>query len=1168
VKKSKSNPRLLRCIFAALLLLSFPLISLSQTGATGALAGVVTDTTGAVLPDVRVEAKNVATAESRIVVTQGNGSYTMPLLPPGTYRLEFSSNGFKLAVKPLVQINVTETARLDVSLEPGEVQEQVTVRSDPALLQTESSTLGRVTGRSQVSNLPLATRNFTQIIGLSPGIAVDVTNATELGRGTGGYGLTTPGGIRAHGAFARDNNFQMNGLPVNDLHSAGVLSGGIAIPNPDAIQEFKVQTALFDAAFGRNAGANVNVITRSGSNAFHGGAFEFFRNDALDANDFFRNRAGQERGVLKQNQFGFVLGGPIKKDRLLFFGSYQGTRQINGVGPGGSSSVFSPAFTNDRSRASLGALFAGQRGVAQNQLGGAGPAIAADGSNINPQALALLNFRLSNGQYLIPTPQTVSPGQPFNRQGFSAFSESARFHEDQFMINLDFVHNSKSNFAGRFFYVNNEQTTPLPINNAVGGAIAPGFPQNSQAPARIFSLSHTYAISPTLLNEAQFGYSRMRPFYEQSYPYKWSDVGVNAPSNADPYPLIFVQGSMTLAGNGLGASFFQNYYTIQDTVTWVRGPHTLRFGGGITRNQLDHGNAHLFGGLLFLSWPDFLLGLPGGPTAAGGNGTPSSNIFSSIDLPLEGDRKWRFSETNAFIQDDFKLTRSLTLNLGLRYEHIGAFSDKLGRNAGIDLALLNPNPPVGGTVAGYVASNNFPGTVPAGVKQLDNGYGLLGKHENNWAPRIGFAWRPPGRLLDRTVVRGGYGIYYSRYVGQTILQSVLSPPFAVLRRTEGAGNAAATFANPFGPEVSLPQFVPYSPTTQLTPRFIAQDFRPPVTQQYSLNLQIDLGHNFMLETGYVGARGTHQITTRTYNQAALASVSHPIRGVTTNTVANIPLRVPYQGFASNGLTEVQSSAESWYNSLEASLTKRLSNGLQFLASYTFAQALSTAGVDTAASGVNSTPGIQNDSRLNYGRSDFNRKHRFVVSYVYDLPTPGKVTGFTKDLLSGWSVSGVTTYQSGLPLTLTGTNTNNIFGITSDRAQLAPGCTYRDLVTSGSIADRLNNYFNSSCILRTSTGAATWQVIGDDGGGTAFGNSGVGVLTGPGQRNWDISLMKRTPIRKLGESGNLELRAEFFNAFNTPQFANPSTNVSAANFGVISATSVNPRVVQLAVKVNF
>jgi hypothetical protein len=300
----------------------------------------------------------------------------------------------------------------------------------------------------------------------------------------------------------------------------------------------------------------------------------------------------------------------------------------------------------------------------------------------------------------------------------------------------------------------------------------------------------------------------------------------------------------------------------------------------------------------------------------------------------------------------------------------------------------------------------------------------------------------------------------------------------------------------------------------------------------------------------------------------LASVSNPIRGVTTNTVANIPLRVPYQGFASNGLNEIQSSAESWYNSLEASLTKRLSGGLQFLASYTFAKALSTAGVDTAASGVNSTPGIQNDSRLNYGRSDFNRKHRFVVSYVYDLPTPRKATGFAKDLLSGWSVSGVTTFQSGLPLTLTGTNTNNLFGTTSDRAQLAPGCTYRDLVTSGSVSSRLNNYFNSSCILRTPTGAATWQVIGDDGRGTAFGNSGVGVLTGPGQRNWDISLMKRTPIRKLGESGSLELRAEFFNAFNTPQFANPGTNVSAANFGVISATSVNPRVVQLAVKVNF
>jgi len=444
--------RVILCPIAVALLLLFPALSFSQTGATGALSGAVTDLNGAVLPDVQVSARNVATAETRIVATQMNGSYAVPLLPPGAYRVEFSRSGFKVAVNQAVQINVTETARLDVSLEPGELQERVTVRSQTALLQTESAALGRVTDRSQVSGLPLATRNFTQIIGLSPGIAADVTNASELGRGTGGYGLTTPGGIRAHGAFARDNNFQMNGLPINDLHSAGVLSGGIAIPNPDAIQEFKVQTALFDAAFGRNAGANVNVITRGGSNAFHGGGFEFFRNDALNANDFFRNRAGQPRGVLNQNQFGFVLGGPIKKDKLLFFGSYQGTRQINGVGIGGSSSVFSPAFTNDRSRAALGALFGGQRGLTQTQLGGVGPAVAADGSNISAPALALLNFKLPNGQYMIPTPQVTSLAQPFNTRGFSAFSERARFHEDQFMINLDFIHTSRSFFAGRFFF--------------------------------------------------------------------------------------------------------------------------------------------------------------------------------------------------------------------------------------------------------------------------------------------------------------------------------------------------------------------------------------------------------------------------------------------------------------------------------------------------------------------------------------------------------------------------------------------------------------------------------------------------------------------------------------------------------------------------------------------
>lgn len=1141
----------------AWLLLSLPPLVWAQTASTGALTGSVTDISGALIAGVEITATNEATGEARTAVSRENGSYLIPLLPPGSYRVEFSKVGFKTAVRSALEINVTETARLDVRLELGAVEEQVTVIAEAELLQTESSALGHVTDRTLVGNLPLVTRNYTQIVTLSPGIAASVSNAAELGRGSGG---TSQGNFRAHGASGADNNFQMNGVQINDLQASSFVSGGVAIPNPDTIQEFKVQTGLYDASYGRNAGANVNVVTKSGGNEFHGTVFEFFRNDALNANEFFRNKAGQKKGVLKQNQFGFTLGGPVKKDQLLFFISYQGMRQINGVSGGGTSSFFSPPFTNDRSRAALGRLFGGQAGA----LGGV--TVAADGSNISPQALALLNLKLPNGQFAVPTPQTINPAQPLALQGFSTFSIPADFDEDQFLVNLDYVQTAKSKFAGRFFSATSSQTLTLPPSQLA--ASAPGFPFLTDNRMRNVSLSHTYTFSPTLLNQADFGFHRIASPTIQQQLFKWSDVGVKASGAANDFPVVGVLGSLALGGNGQGFDIVQNHYTFQDSVTYVHGRQILRFGGGVTRSQLNLSKFHFFGGLLFLSWPDFLLGLPGGPN---GNGTPLSNVFLSIDIPGQLDRAWRLTDGNGYIQDDIKLTPSFTLNLGLRYERLSHLGDTLGRNSGFDIALANPNPLAAGTIEGFIVSQNFPGTVPAGVKQLNNTSGVRGEHQNNWGPRIGFAWRLPRTVLpltERMVLRGGYGIYHTRATGQPFIQLAVAPPFALLRLLAGAPNAAASFANPFGPELTFPQFPAYSPTTQQSIAFIDQAYRPPLTQQFGLNLQTDLGHDFLLEVGYVGTRGTHLIQNRSLNQARLASPSNPIRGQTTNTVANIRQRVPIQGFTAPGLNDIDSSASSWYHGLEASLTKRLSKGLQFLAAYTFAHAYSTTGRFTAATGTAGIVGNQNDIRANYGRSEFNREHRLVVSYLYQLPSPKRFNAFFDGLLGGWAVAGVTTLQSGVPLSLTGTNSNNLFGITTDRAQLVADCTHDDLTTSGSVHSKLSNYFNRGCIARNAAGTAIWPVIGDDGRATNFGNSGVGIVFGPDQRNFDLVLIKRTPFSWLREGTNLEFRAEFFNAFNTTQFSNPSTNVSSATFGVVSSTSVNPRIIQFALKLNF
>lgn len=1139
--------------FALCLLLSLPTQLLGQTAGTGALTGTVTDPKGALVADAQVTVTNEVTGEARNVMSQQNGTFLAPLLPPGSYRLEVTKAGFKKSVKEGLRVNVTETARLDIELEVGAVQEQVNITAEAQMLQTESTALGRVTSHEVVSNLPLVTRNYTQIVTLSPGISASVNNATELGRGSSSE---SQGSFRSHGAFARDNNFQMNGVQINDLQASGFFSGGIAVPNPDAIQEFKVQTGLYDASFGRNAGANVNVITKSGTNEFHGNVFEFFRNDVLNANEFFRNKVGQPRGVLKQNQFGFTFGGPIVKDKLLFFGSYQGMRQRNGVGGGGTSSFFSPAFTNDRSPAALGKLFGGLSGV----FGGV--AVAPDGSNISSQALALLNLKLPNGDFMIPTPQTVNAAQPFALRGFSSFSEPASFDEDQFIIDIDYLHTAKSKIAGRFFFANSTQNSPFPLTN-LGGPASPGFPVSTDDRMRNLTLSHTYTFSPTLLNQFEFGWHRILVPTVQHEVFKWSDVGVKAPAGSDEFPEIAIAGSMTIGGNGQGLTIDQNHFTFQDSLTYVRGRHTFIFGGGFTRSQLDLQDFHFLSGLLFQSWPDFLLGLPAGPTASGGNGSPLSNIIASVDIPGLLDRQWRLNDLNLYAQDNIKVAPSLTVFLGVRYERLDNLGDKLGRNSGFDIARANPNPPAAGSLEGFLVSKNFPGTVPAGVFQLDNKFGIYGDHMNNVGPRLGFAWQ----FVERMVLRGGYGIYQTRATGQPFVQLAAGPPFALLRQVVAFDNAKASFATPFGPDLTFPEFPAYSPTPPLRGiAYIDPHYRPPVGQQFSLGVQTDLGRGFLLDVGYVGARGTHQVLQHTQNQALLASPSNPIRGETTNTVANISKRVPILGFTANGLSDIDSPASSWYHSLEASLNKRLGHGLQFLAAYTFAHAYTDAATNTFAGG-GGVAGNNNDRLANYGRADFNREHRLVLSYVYDFPSP-RIQAFVDKLLGGWSVAGVTTFQSGLPLTLTGTNANNVFGVTTDRAQLAVGCTHAALSTPGSVNDKLNNYFDKGCIARNAAGTAVWPIIGADGRGTDFGNSGVGIAFGPDQRNFDVAIIKRTSINRLRENANVEFRTEFFNAFNTTQFGNPSTNVSSAAFGTITATSVNPRVIQFGLKVNF
>jgi hypothetical protein len=408
-------------------------------------------------------------------------------------------------------------------------------------------------------------------------------------------------------------------------------------------------------------------------------------------------------------------------------------------------------------------------------------------------------------------------------------------------------------------------------------------------------------------------------------------------------------------------------------------------------------------------------------------------------------------------------------------------------------------------------------------------------------------------------------LYFSRPTGQAFFQGASAAPFALLRNSVGATNGAATFEKPFAqpfptPE-SFPLFAAYSPSSATTIYTTPPEFRPALTQQYSLNIQMELSRGWLLETAYVGTRGTHFQRVRSFNQALHATPEKPIRGVTSDTVANIPLRVPIAGIPADSLDLVESAGNSWYNGLELNLTKRIGHGLQLLASYTFSKALDTDGanINGTSAGVALTLGDQNSPRQRWGRASFDRTSRFVFSGIWDLPSPR--SGLVRALLGGWNLASVVTIQSGSALTIADTNAHNVFGISEDRAELTGTCTKGQLVKRGPIQSKLNAYFNASCF-------TTPQIIGADGIGTGFGNSATGLVDGPPQANMDLAVSKRLPLNLHHERCEIQFRAEFFNALNHPQFANPDPNFTSPTFGVISSTSVNPRVGQLALRLQF
>jgi hypothetical protein len=1195
-----------------------------QGGATGAISGVVLDTSSAAVSDAEVQIIEQQTdALLRRIPTGTDGSFVATLLPPGSYYVVVNKSGFAEAKADGIEVRVTETTRLTITLKPGAVTEKVEITAQVTSVETSNATTGQSIGSNTVRTLPLATQNFQQLLSLSAGAeSLDLNASGQLGRGD----------VRliVNGQREDNNNYQIDGITATDYNVAELTN--TPLPNPDVIQEFKVQTSLYDASQGRNGGGNINAILKTGTKQYHGDAYEFFRNDALNANEFFLNAAGQPRPVLKQNIFGGSLGGPVGIDKLgYFFGNYEGTRQRSGLSPGTFISTNIP-YIPAADRSSIAAI------EADCQI-----------TSVDPVAFALLNAKSSqfggpaNG-YLYPAPNApantslcgLPSANPANPQYASfAVSEPGKYTDNQFTTNWDKeFHSGVDKLSARFFYSNTSTFEPFGaggLQASLGGSISGtdlNFPYTLPVRDRYFSFAETHLFSPTLVNEFRFGLVHINNSSINTNPITVDDPAsgllINRPTNN------LTQSIYKFTFNSTGFQFgptpqanqsqIQDNYNFLDTVSWVHGSHVIRMGGEMALVNLDKLFPQVFNGQLFFSTgvnnlSDFQNFLEGSPAGSFGGGGVYNHQYKQNDFA-------------AFVQDDWKATKNVTLNLGLRTEWMGAFTDGDCHIGDIqsNLTLQGENPFV------YPGCVNTLGV--AGLTGSGNGSALKNQYSTGLGPRVGLAYDVLGH--HNTTVRAGYGIYYVREDIGAVDQMSFQAPFLPIA---GAGAPAGSLTNYFEPCTvattgppnpycmgggTNPNGLPVAGTidpnflgclsvlqgfpggdptqapiyanqtgcngvasTNLFVLEVPRHFIVPSTQQWNLTIQRSLGHQWVLEVGYVGTHAIHLRDTRDAIESLDVSPTNPhvvtdVNGNTYsiqyNTLANAQARTPTPGLNGyNGYQIFANDAYSHYHSLQTTLSRRWGQGY-FQAAYTWSK--STDATSTGNPAFNTAYNDESNLNDSRGLSDFDRPQRLVVSYVYDLPFFHTATGLVHKALGGWEVSGITTLQSGLPFTILDTAGGSAFigtGSTSTlTASLAPGATIGSGYTSGSVESRLNGYVNINNFTTApllypfdpaNPGTTCDPVNNPNFCGTAFGNLGRNTYRGPFQQNWDFSLIKNI---HLTERQSLRFTSDFFNIWNHTNFANPaSTDVeSPGNFGVITSSKGTPRIIQFSLRYAF
>lgn len=1183
-------------LIPALLCLAVAVSSLNAQTTFGSIVGTVSDPSGAAIGNTPVTLTNLGTTEKRTEITNSDGLYQFVNLAPGQYSVEVEKPGFKRVLRTPVTVQTQTTSRIDVSLEVGQVSQTVEVTAQTPLLTPESSTLGQVIDERKTNTLPLNGRNPLNLVALVPSVVPQGGSMAN----PNGQNPFAWGNYQIGGGMANQSMVWLDGSPVNGSY----INITALIPTQDSLQEFKVATNNLSPEYGRFAGGVVNFTTKSGTNQLHGTLWEYLRNRDLDANDFFSNRNGTPRGAFTQNQFGFNVGGPVYipkiyngKDKTFFFVDYEGFRLRQGV------SYTETVPTAQERTGDLSALAASQGVNIYDPLTTCGegpntpacaPGVAVGtrtqfpgnvipASRINPTSLVWLN--------LYPMPNA-----PGNAQGVGNWISNGKQggNNNETVVHIDQNVSDKQHITARYTYWGNLNLPTDPFGNGVcQDRCTETFNTNN------FVLGDTYSFSPTTIMEIRLSYQRFD--YDRTpktLGYNLTQLGWPASLNTQavfldlPVPVINgFDTNGTFGSQGAGSVIIDrnDNYRAAATLTKIAGKHTFKFGGEFLRMTHNYAQTNTPTGIFDfdpgftaqnaintagsgLGLATFLLGYPDGGSANSPALIAGQQLYPAV-----------------FANDDWHVTSKLTVNLGLRWEHAGPWTERYNR-----LSYFNPTQTNSVLAADGI---NVPGNIDLVDSPGDSYRSNIKPDWKQFAPRVGMAYQ----ATNNTVFHAGYGIFwlpndvawdYSpnnnpiNSYGTPVLASVYTGvpacfPASCSTTAAVTGTGAYTSINPFPNGIIPPpgRNPSYAQTLLGTGPNDPQLSNPyGYAQQWNADIQQQFGNGFLIDVAYGGAKGTHlpidspqidQLPDQylSLGNALLQNVPNPFYPYITApgsplsqpTVQLGQLLRPYPEY--NGVNYAgEGIGNSTYESLQVKAQKRFESGASILVAYTHSKLISDTDTITGWLESGGTGGVQDWNNLKAEKSlaSFDVPDRLVVSYVLEVPVGhgrrylANSNGFVNAVIGGWGLEGVTTLQSGFPLHITtNTNNSNSFG-GGQRPNVVAGC---DTAISGSITSKLNEYFNTACFTQPAP-----FTFGDESRNDPH-------LRAPGIANWDFSAYKNFPLAPENRA-TLQFRAEFFNIFNRVQFNYPGQALGASNFGQITSTVNLPRLVQFALRLSF